>query len=254
MSKSILIAGNWKMNKTWLETQEFIQTIRQNKIVNETKAHVAICMPFPYLLSAKNSLLESPIKIGAQNVSNKEKGAYTGEVSAAQLKSIAIDYVIIGHSERRSYNGETDEIVNEKIKITLQNQLSPIFCIGETLQEREEKREFDVVKTQIEQGLSGIKPEEFSKIVIAYEPVWAIGTGKTATSAQAQEMHQFIRSLIKVLYNQELANKTLILYGGSMNAANAKELLAQPDINGGLIGGASLQVADFVSIIEQAGE
>lgn len=254
MSKSFLIAGNWKMNKTWSETQEFIETILQNKIVNETKAKVAICMPFPYLLSAKNSLKESPIKIGAQNVSDKEKGAYTGEVSAAQLNSIAIDYVIIGHSERRSYYGETDQIINDKIKLTLQNHLSPIFCVGETLQEREEKREFDVVKSQIEQGLMAIKPEEFSKIVIAYEPVWAIGTGKTATSAQAQEMHQFIRSLIEALYNKELANKTLILYGGSMNAANASELLAQPDINGGLIGGASLKVDDFASIIEQAGE
>ena len=253
MSKSILIAGNWKMNKTWLETQEFIETIHQNKIVNETKAHVAICIPFPYLLSAKNTLLESPIKIGAQNVSNKEKGAYTGEVSASQLKSIAVDYVIIGHSERRSYYGETDALVNEKIKIALQNNLIPIFCIGETLAEREEEREFDVVRNQIEFGLADIKADELANVVIAYEPVWAIGTGKTATSAQAQEIHQFIRSLIAELYSKDVAKGILILYGGSMNAGNARELLSQPDINGGLIGGASLQVSDFVSIIEQAG-
>ena len=192
---------------------------------------------------------DSYFQVGAQNVSDQEKGAYTGEVSAEMLESCEIDYCIVGHSERRGYYGETDKIVAAKVDKLLAHGLKPIVCVGEVLEEREANRQFDVVKTQVEGGLFHLDAENIQKIIIAYEPVWAIGTGKTATSEQAQEMHAHIRSLLAAKYGKEVADEISILYGGSCKPSNAKELFANPDVDGGLIGGASLKAKDFMGII-----
>jgi triosephosphate isomerase len=197
-----------------------------------------------------NSIDTTKIGVAAQNCADKESGAYTGEVSAAMIASTGAGYVILGHSERRAYYHETPEILKEKVKLALANELTPIFCIGEVLEEREAGNHFEVVKSQVEESLFELSPEDFSRIVLAYEPVWAIGTGKTATAAQAQEMHAFIRKTLEGKYGQEIADNTSILYGGSANAANAKELFSNPDVDGGLIGGASLGVDKFMPIIE----
>jgi triosephosphate isomerase len=192
----------------------------------------------------------SKIGVAAQNCADKESGAYTGEVSASMVASTGAKYVILGHSERRAYYGETPEILKEKVKLALANGLTPIFCIGEVLEEREANKHFDVVKTQLQASLFEFSAEDFAKIVLAYEPVWAIGTGKTATPAQAQEMHAFIRETLIEKYGKEVADETSILYGGSVNAGNAKELFSNVDVDGGLIGGASLGVDKFLPIVE----
>lgn len=248
MRKNI-VAGNWKMNKT---LQEGLQ------LAGEVKARVAEAAPLkcevilgtPFIhLTEVCKLVGDKISVAAQNAAAEVSGAYTGEVSAAMVKSTGAAYVILGHSERRSYYGETDAILNKKVQIAMENGLKPIFCIGEVLSERESNIHFDVVKRQLTEGLFSLSAEAFRQIILAYEPVWAIGTGKTATSAQAQEMHQFIRKTVAEKYGIEVADNCSILYGGSCNENNAAELFANPDVDGGLIGGASLVADKFIRII-----
>ena len=247
-----IVAGNWKMNKTFDEADELISNImdRLEKTTLDRNTQVIICPPFPFLEMTSDYSDDSYFAVGAQNVSDQESGAYTGEVSAAMLESMELDYCIVGHSERRAYYHETDEIIARKVDQLLKHNLRPIVCCGEVLEERESNRQFDVVKKQITDGLFHLTAEQFADIVIAYEPVWAIGTGKTATPEQAQEMHAFIRGLIADKYGKEVADETSILYGGSCKPGNAKELFANPDVDGGLIGGASLKADDFIAIAE----
>jgi triosephosphate isomerase len=245
-----IVAGNWKMNKTFEEADELINDIKDQLegITLDRNTQVIICPPFPFLEMATDYSEESYFAVGAQNVSDQESGAYTGEVSAAMLESMELEYCIVGHSERRAYYHETDEIVARKVDQLLKHGISPIVCCGEVLEEREANRQFEVVKKQITDGLFHLTAEQFANIIIAYEPVWAIGTGKTATPEQAQEIHAFIRGLIAEKYGQAVANETSILYGGSCKPGNAKELFANPDVDGGLIGGASLKANDFIGI------
>jgi len=215
------------------------------------KQHVVVCSPFIHLHSlAQLAKANTKVSIGAQNAHQAESGAYTGETSARMIHSAGAEYVILGHSERRQYFGETNELLAIKVDTALKHSLKPIFCIGETLQERETEIHFEVIKTQLEKGLFHLDAGHFGHVVIAYEPVWAIGTGVTATSAQAQEAHAFIRTTISEKYGEDVADKTTILYGGSANPKNAPELFAQPDIDGGLIGGASLKSRDFTDIVK----
>jgi triosephosphate isomerase len=245
-----IVAGNWKMN---LDYQDGVALFSEivNMVRDEQKgAQVAIiCAPFIHL----NSLAKlggTTVKIGAQNCHQNESGAFTGEVSAKMIKSVGCEYVIVGHSERRQYFAETDALLLEKTKAALNNNLIPIFCIGETLDERNNGSYFDVIKSQLTNGVFALTAEEFAQVVLAYEPVWAIGTGLTASSDQAQEVHAFIRNEIAAHYGAETAENTSILYGGSCNPKNAAELFAQPDIDGGLIGGASLKSRDFTDIVK----
>ena len=245
-----IVAGNWKMNKTFEEADDLINDImdKLEGLTLDRNTELVICPPFPYLEMASEYGDESYFAVGAQDVSEQDSGAYTGEVSAAMLESLQLTYCIVGHSERRAYHHETDEIVARKVDQLLKYNLRPIVCCGEVLQEREEGRQFDVVKKQITDGLFHLSAEQFANIVIAYEPIWAIGTGKTATPEQAQEIHAFIRGLIAEKYGKEVADETSILYGGSCKPSNAKELFANPDVDGGLIGGASLKADDFIAI------
>ncbi len=238
------------MNKTFNEADDLVNELMEKLESTELDPNtlVIVCPPFPYLEMTSDYSDDSYFMVGAQNVSDQESGAYTGEVSAAMLESMEIDYCIVGHSERRAYYGETDEIVARKVDQLLKHNLRPIVCCGEVLEERESNRQFDVVKKQITDGLFHLSADEFSNVVIAYEPVWAIGTGKTATPDQAQEMHAFIRNLIAEKYGDEVAENTSILYGGSCKPGNAKELFANKDVDGGLIGGASLKADDFLAI------
>lgn len=246
MRKNI-VAGNWKMNTNLQEGLTLAQEVNDKLIGSGVT--VVLCTPFIHLSEVSKVITKSSLYLGAQNCADKESGAYTGEVSASMLKSTGADYVIIGHSERRAYYGETDEILANKVNLALANELTPIFCIGEVLEEREAGKHFDIVKKQLQQGLFGLSPEDFSKIVIAYEPVWAIGTGKTATPDQAQEIHKVIRDEIAAKYGQQLADDCSILYGGSCKPSNAAELFVNPDVDGGLIGGASLKADDFMGIV-----
>lgn len=249
MRKNI-IAGNWKMNTTLPEGLALAKGLDEALKGKALKCDVVIGTPFTHLASIAAAIDTNVIGVAAQNCADKDKGAYTGEVSAAMVASTGAKYVILGHSERRAYYGETAEILKEKVKLALTNDLTPIFCIGEVLEEREANKQNEVVRAQLADSLFDLSAEDFSKIVLAYEPVWAIGTGKTATSAQAQEIHAFIRSIVAEKYGNEVANNTSILYGGSCNPGNAKELFANPDVDGGLIGGASLKVADFKGVID----
>ncbi len=246
-----IVAGNWKMNKSFEEADELIDELmsKLEEVSLPRDEQVIICPPFPFLEMASDYANDSYFMVGAQNVADHESGAYTGEVSAGMLASCEIDYCIVGHSERRAYYGETDKTVAAKVDLLLANGLKPIVCVGEVLEEREAGRQFDVVKTQVEGGLFHLDAEQIKNIVIAYEPVWAIGTGKTATPEQAQEMHAHIRSLLAGKWGKEVADEISILYGGSCKPSNAKELFACPDIDGGLIGGASLKADDFMGII-----
>lgn len=216
---------------------------------NQPTAEVIIAPSFIYLQTLLEAVDEQYLKIASQDVSAHEKGAYTGDVSAEQLDSIGLDFAIVGHSERRDYQGESDTIIAEKLKQAFKHQINPIFCVGEKLEEREAGDHFSVVKTQVLNALTYQDKEDLSRLIIAYEPVWAIGTGKTATPEQAQEIHAFIRKVLNDEFGVEVANNTSILYGGSVNAANADEIFSQPDIDGGLVGGASLKYDDFVQII-----
>ena len=243
-----IVAGNWKMNTTLQEGVELAKSV--NEKVGNTAATVVLCTPFIHLTEVKKEINKPGLYLGAQNCADKESGAYTGEVSAEMVKSTGADYVILGHSERRAYYGETDELLAVKVKLALKNGLTPIFCIGEVLEERESGKHFDVVKSQLKNGLFDLSPEDFGKIVIAYEPVWAIGTGKTASPEQAQEIHKVIRDSIKEKYGNTIADDCSILYGGSCKPSNAAELFANPDVDGGLIGGASLKTDDFMGIVD----
>jgi len=247
-----IVAGNWKMNLDYSEGLALFSEIT-NMVKDEVtgKQQAVVCSPFIHL----HSLVQmakgyDKVSVGAQNAHQAESGAYTGEVSAKMLKSIGVEYVILGHSERRQYFHESNELLAKKTDTALANGLKPIFCIGETLEERNSEIHFQVIKDQLVEGLFHLSAEQFGKIVIAYEPVWAIGTGLTATADQAQEIHAFIRAEIAAKYDQQIADDTTILYGGSCNPKNAPELFAQADIDGGLIGGASLKSRDFVDILK----
>ena len=244
MARKAFIAGNWKMNMTAESGKQLITELKP--LVKGAKCEIALCVPAILIPAMVKAAKGSKIKIGAQNVHFAKSGAYTGEISADMLKEYGVKYVIIGHSERRQYFGETDETVNKRTLAALENELTPIVCVGETLEEREGNKTEKVLARQLETGLNGI--EDITKVVIAYEPVWAIGTGKTATDGQAQETIAYIRKKLGKLFGVRNANKVRIQYGGSMNANNCKGLMAQPDIDGGLIGGASLKT-DFATIV-----
>ena len=248
MRKNI-VAGNWKMNTTLEEGVELANEVNSRVKESKHNCDVIICVPFTHLTSVNAMLDPEAVALGAENCSEHAKGAYTGEVSAAMVKSTGANYVILGHSERRQYFGETNDQLLAKTRLALENQLKPIFCVGEVLEDRENGNYNTVVKGQLE-ALFSLTPEEFSQIVIAYEPVWAIGTGKTATAEQAQDMHSFIRKVIAEKYGDEIAQNTSILYGGSCKPENAKELFSKPDVDGGLIGGAALKADTFMGIVE----
>ena len=245
-----IVAGNWKMNMNLQEGVALAKELNETLTNDKPNCGVIICTPFIHLAPVAQLINKEVLGLGAENCADKEKGAYTGEVSAEMVKSTGADYVILGHSERRGYYGETPEILKEKVLLALKNNLDVIFCIGESLEEREANKQNEVVKTELEGSVFNLSAEEFKHIVIAYEPIWAIGTGKTATAEQAEEIHAYIRSTIAEKYGEEIADNTTILYGGSCKASNAPELFAKPDIDGGLIGGASLKVADFKGIID----
>ena len=238
------------MNKTLSEGISFINELKTALAGKSLSCDVIIGAPFIHLASIAKEAEGSPVAIAAENCANKAEGAYTGEVSAAMVASTGARYVILGHSERRAYYHEDGAILTEKVRLALDNGLAPIFCIGEVKEEREASKHFEVVEAQLEEAVFSLSAEDFKKVILAYEPVWAIGTGLTATSAQAQEIHAHIRSLIAKKYGAEIAENTAILYGGSCNGGNAKELFSQPDVDGGLIGGASLAVDKFLPIIE----
>ncbi|MDR0419029.1 MAG: triose-phosphate isomerase [Prevotellaceae bacterium] len=242
-----IVAGNWKMNTTFDEGEALVKGIIAKKGEVSGDVTVVVAPPFTHLNCLAEELQKAGIGLSAQNCADQESGAYTGEVSAKMLASVGVKYCILGHSERREYYGENSETLSKKIALAFKNDLIPIFCIGEKLEERESNRHFDVVKVQIEEVICKLSKEDFEKVILAYEPVWAIGTGKTATSAQAQEMHAFIRKVLAGKFG-DLAAKTPILYGGSCNPSNAKELFSQPDVDGGLIGGASLVADNFIAI------
>jgi triosephosphate isomerase len=250
-----IVAGNWKMNKTFEEAGMLVSEL-MGMVADEVKGNVRIvlCAPFPYLVTIKNQLGKtSRIEVGAQNCSEHEAGAYTGEVSAPMLGSVGVPYVILGHSERRQYFGENGKLLSKKVDIALKYGLTPIFCCGEPLDVRERNDHEKLVKQQLEEALFHLDATSAGKIVVAYEPVWAIGTGKTASAAQAQEMHAVIRKHLASKFDQSVADDVSILYGGSVNAGNAKELFACPDVDGGLVGGASLKSREFTDIIKAMG-
>ncbi len=240
-----IIAGNWKMNNTASEGAALVAAIKP--LVKDAKCDVVVCVPAIDIPAVRKAVRGSKIRLGAQNVHFAEKGAYTGEISANMLKEYGVQYVIIGHSERRQYFGETDETVNKRTLAALAAGLTPIVCIGETLEERESGKTNEVLSRQIEKDFAGV--EDLSKLVVAYEPIWAIGTGRTATAEQANETIGFIRKRMKKIYAGKNAGRMRIQYGGSMNAGNCKELMAMPEIDGGLIGGASLKAPDFAAIV-----
>ena len=245
-----IVAGNWKMNETLQEGVALAKEINDALKADKPNCDVVICTPFIHLASVADVLDKELVKLGAENCADKEKGAYTGEVSAAMVKSTGAEYVILGHSERRQYYGETAEILKEKVELALANGLKIIFCCGETLEEREANKQNEVVKAELEGSVFHLSAEAWKNIILAYEPIWAIGTGKTATSDQAEEMLAYIRSIVAEKYGKDAASETSILYGGSCKASNAPELFSKPNIDGGLIGGASLKAADFKGIID----
>ncbi len=242
-----VIAGNWKMNMLPNETIKFIEEFES--LVKDTKNEVILCVPYTDLFYALNFAQDTNIKIGAQNMHFEESGAYTGEVSAKMLKSIGVEYVIIGHSERRQYFNETDETVNKKIKAAFANELKPIVCVGETLEERESGKTVDIITNQTKLALEGLTDEQVKNTIIAYEPIWAIGTGKTATSEDANNSIKEIRKKIEEIYGKDVAECVIIQYGGSVKSVNAKELFTTSDIDGGLVGGASLKPEEFAKIV-----
>lgn len=250
--RKTIIAGNWKMNKTPSETKAFAEQFKA--ILPKTKwCDIVVCVPTVDLSAAVRAFKDSRIAVGAENVYFEKSGAYTGEISADMLADLGVRYVIVGHSERRALFGETDEIVNKKVLAALEAGLNPIICVGESLEQREMGLTMAHINYQVRAALNGVDATALRRCVIAYEPIWAIGTGKTATSEQAQEVCREIRAIIREMYGARPARSVSILYGGSMNAKNAAELLAQPDVDGGLIGGASLKPADFATIVNASG-
>jgi triosephosphate isomerase (TIM) len=249
--RKIIIAGNWKLNKTSTEAVELVNALNR-ELVDVSSVDVVVCPPFTALTEVSDLLTDSNIGLGAQNLYWEDSGAFTGEVSGPMLKALDVKYVIIGHSERRQFFGETNETVNKRIRAALKSKLIPIVCVGENLQERESNKTFDVVRDHVEGSLAGLTKEEIAGLVIAYEPVWAIGTGKTATSAQAQEVHKFIRGLLEKLAGAEVAKSVRIQYGGSVKPENTAELMGQEDIDGALVGGASLKADSFSAIVKNS--
>jgi triosephosphate isomerase len=250
MIRKQIAAANWKMNLKWAQAESLLNDLFKQPIQFSPNQQVALGVPFPYLsmaLSYANHY--SHVEVAAQNSAQYASGAYTGETSAEMLQSMGVHYVILGHSERREYFGETNAILAEKVKLALQNGLAPIFCCGESLTIRESGTQNEYVANQLKESLFDLSEFDFKKIVIAYEPIWAIGTGKTATAEQAQEMHAYLRSAIANQYGAEVANSISILYGGSVKGANAKEIFGQPDVDGGLVGGASLKADEFLQVI-----
>ncbi len=251
MSRKVIIAGNWKMNKTASEGKALVEALKP-LVAGITEADIVVCPPFTSVSAAVEAAKGSNIKVGAQNVHWADHGAFTGEISAAMLKEAGVDYVIIGHSERRQFFGETDATVNQRLRAALNAGLIPIVCVGEMLADREGGRTEAVLSAQISGGFAGLTPDEMAKVVVAYEPVWAIGTGKTATPEVAEATHAFIRAEIAGIFGQDVADKVRIQYGGSMKPENAAELVAQKDIDGGLIGGAALKAESFSALISNA--
>jgi triosephosphate isomerase len=246
-----IVAGNWKMNKSWPEAIELAKALAANSASFPSNVQVIVSPPSLYLHGLSEELPPS-VALSAQNCSQHDSGAFTGEISASMLKSMNVQHCIIGHSERRQYYGETNEIIREKIDACLKNGITPIFCCGEILSERNAGEHFNTVSAQVKQALFHLSEEQLALVVIAYEPVWAIGTGVTASNEQAEEMHAFMRAFVAENYNGQLADSISILYGGSVNAANAKALFACPNVDGGLVGGASLKADDFATIIQAA--
>lgn len=248
MSRLPFMAGNWKMNKTIAEAVDLVRQLKAS-LSGVTEVEVAVGPPFTALHAVHRELQGSSIRVAAQNLFWEEKGAFTGEVSPAMLKDAGCDYVIVGHSERRQYFGETDETVNRRLKAALVHGLKPIFCVGETLRERDEEKTFAVIQRQLEGGLKDLESKEFISVVLAYEPVWAIGTGKTATPEQAEEVHRFIRGKLANMYSSDVAESIRIQYGGSVTPENVRGLMKQSDIDGALVGGASLKSDSFSKIV-----
>ena len=243
-----IVTGNWKMNKTPSDAVALVEQLKDK--IDTDDVDVVLCVPFVSLAGVGNAIKGTSIKLGAQNMHFENCGAYTGEISGTMLKEMGVEYVILGHSERRQYFNETDQTVNKKVHKALECGLTPIVCCGETLVQREAGVTMEKIRMQVKRALLGLTDRQAAKVLIAYEPIWAIGTGKTATAEQAQEIHAFIRSLIADKYGKEVADNTSILYGGSCKPSNAKELFANPDVDGGLIGGAALKVVDFKGIID----
>ncbi|TAN51670.1 MAG: triose-phosphate isomerase [Methylococcaceae bacterium] len=246
--RKTIVAGNWKMFTDLAEANELITGLKNN-FQNKNQIEVVVCPPFTHLSAVSLSLQGSSIQLGAQNVYPEEKGAYTGEISPAMLKSVGCQYVIVGHSERREYFHESNAFLNKKLQFALQNGLTPIYCVGEKLEERESDQTFKVIEAQLKEGLSGFSAAQLKNIVIAYEPVWAIGTGKTASPEQAQEVHAFIRQELAKLSDAATADAITIQYGGSVKPDNVTELMGKPDIDGALVGGASLKADSFLAIV-----
>lgn len=245
-----IAAANWKMNLTLEGAQTLLNDILKENIQPGQNQLAIFAVPFPYLLTAKEQVNKEGYAIAAQNCSNKKSGAYTGEVSVEMLQSIGVNYCLVGHSERREYYHETNQILKEKVDLCLEQGITPIFCCGEALEIREKGSENEFVRGQLQESLFHLSGDQMKTIVIAYEPIWAIGTGKTATAEQAQQMHAFIRSVLADKWGQDVADEITILYGGSVKAANAKELFSSPDVDGGLVGGASLSAPEFIQIIK----
>ena len=242
-----IVAGNWKMNLNAAESQELIAALKAQTF--DTNVHVAIATPYVHLAAAVDQTSGTSIGVAAKNMHRAASGAYTGEVSAAMLEGIGVKTVILGHSERRAYFHETDALLAEKVNTALENDMHVIFCFGEELEDRKSEAHFDLVTSQLTNGLFHLQPSQWSNIILAYEPVWAIGTGETASPAQAQEMHAHIRAVLAAKYDDALAQRVSVLYGGSVKPANAKEIFAQTDVDGGLIGGAALNAEDFAAIV-----
>ena len=251
MERKTIIAGNWKMNYTSSQTKSLVAEFI-DKVFDITDIELIICPVFTALHAAVEVSVNSKVSIGAQNVHWERNGAFTGEISAEMLKEISVEYVIIGHSERRQYFGETDQTTNQRLQAAINAELKPIFCVGETLEQRQDGQTETVISKQIKIGLDGISANQLEKITIAYEPVWAIGTGMTATPEQAQDVHEFIRKLIRNTFGGKVADRVRIQYGGSVKPNNIRELMSKPDIDGALVGGASLKVEDFSLLVHNA--
>lgn len=249
--RSIIVAGNWKMNKTYGETKKFVNELKDAvKGLKLKNTRMIIAPPFTNLQKASKKTKDTRIEVAAQNMHQAESGAYTGEISASMIKSVHVKTVILGHSERREYFGETNELLAQKVDTALKNDLEIIFCFGEVLEDRKNENHFKVVEEQIKKALFHLTSDQWKKIILAYEPVWAIGTGETASPEQAQEMHAFIRELVAERYISDVSENVSILYGGSVKPANAKEIFSQEDVDGGLIGGAALNAEDFTALIK----
>jgi triosephosphate isomerase (TIM) len=249
--RKLLIAGNWKMNKTVAEALDLVQGLRR-EVANIKEVDIVVCPPYTALGEVSKAILDSNIRLGAQNMSENNDGAYTGEIAAGMLKEFSVRFVILGHSERRQYQKESDALIAKKAAAVLAASLKPIVCVGETLQERESGQTETVVGTQVRGSLAGLSKAQMEETIIAYEPVWAIGTGKTATSAQAQAVHAFIRKTLASIFDEAIAKRVRILYGGSVKPANTRELMSQPDVDGALVGGAALEMRSFADIVKNS--